>query len=79
MLKTADNLSDLESNDIYTFEKANICDREVITKIFEEDDIDRVVHFDAESYVDQSIINHEIFVETNVIGTATMLNVAKKA
>lgn len=79
MLKTADNLSDLESNDIYTFVKANICDREVITKIFEEDDIDRVVYFDAESYVDQSIVNHEIFVETNVIGTATMLNVAKKA
>ncbi len=59
--------------------KANICDREVITKIFEEDDIDRAVHFDAESHVDQSIVNHEIFVETNVIGTATMLNVAKKA
>ncbi|SEQ68039.1 MULTISPECIES: dTDP-glucose 4,6-dehydratase [Butyrivibrio] len=74
-----ENLSDLESNENYTFIKANICDRDAIYKIFEENDIDRVVHFAAESHVDRSIVNPEIFVETNVLGTATMLNAAKKA
>lgn len=74
-----ENLSDLESNDNYTFIKANICDRDAINKIFEENDIDRVVHFAAESHVDRSIVNPEIFVETNVLGTATMLNAARKA
>ncbi|MCR5657469.1 MAG: dTDP-glucose 4,6-dehydratase [Butyrivibrio sp.] len=74
-----ENLKDIEERDNYTFVKANICDREAITKIFEENDIDRVVHFAAESHVDRSIVNPEIFVETNVLGTATMLNAAKKA
>ena len=74
-----ENLKDIEGRDNYTFVKANICDREAITKIFEENDIDRVVHFAAESHVDRSIVNPEIFVETNVLGTATMLNAAKKA
>ncbi|MCR5342209.1 MAG: dTDP-glucose 4,6-dehydratase [Butyrivibrio sp.] len=74
-----ENLKDVEGRDNYTFVKANICDREAINKIFEENDIDRVVHFAAESHVDRSIVNPEIFVETNVLGTATMLNAAKKA
>ncbi|WP_029323454.1 dTDP-glucose 4,6-dehydratase [Butyrivibrio sp. AE3004] len=74
-----ENLTDVENRDNYTFVKANICDREAINKIFEENDIDRVVHFAAESHVDRSIVNPEIFVETNVLGTATMLNAAKKA
>uniref|UniRef100_UPI00047DE2B8 dTDP-glucose 4,6-dehydratase n=1 Tax=Butyrivibrio sp. WCD3002 TaxID=1280676 RepID=UPI00047DE2B8 len=69
----------VEDRDNYTFVKANICDRDAINKIFEENDIDRVVHFAAESHVDRSIVNPEIFVETNVLGTATMLNAAKKA
>lgn len=74
-----ENLRDVEDRDNYTFVKANICDRDAINKIFEENDIDRVVHFAAESHVDRSIVNPEIFVETNVLGTATMLNAAKKA
>ena len=74
-----ENLKDLEGRNNYTFVKANICDRDAIGKIFEENDIDRVVHFAAESHVDRSIVNPEIFVETNVLGTATMLNAAKKA
>ena len=74
-----ENLKDVEGRDNYTFVKANICDRDAINKIFEENDIDRVVHFAAESHVDRSIVNPEIFVETNVLGTATMLNAAKKA
>ncbi len=74
-----ENLKDVEGRDNYTFIRADICDRDAINKIFEENDIDRVVHFAAESHVDRSIVNPEVFVQTNVLGTATMLNAAKKA
>ena len=74
-----ENLKDIEERDNYTFIKADIRDREAIEKIFAENDIDRVVHFAAESHVDRSIVNPEIFVETNVLGTLVMLNAAKKA
>ena len=74
-----ENLKDIEGRDNYTFIRADICDRDAINKIFEENDIDRVVHFAAESHVDRSIVNPEVFVQTNVLGTATMLNAAKKA
>ena len=74
-----ENLKDVENQENYTFIRADIRDREAIEKIFEENDIDRVVHFAAESHVDRSIRNPEIFVETNVLGTLVMLNAAKKA
>ncbi len=74
-----ENLRDIENRDNYTFVKADIRDKEAIEKIFVENDIDRVVHFAAESHVDRSIKNPEVFVETNVLGTAVMLNCAKKA
>ena len=74
-----ENLKDVEELDHYTFIKADICDRDAIDRIFSENDIDRVVHFAAESHVDRSIVHPEIFVQTNVLGTATMLNAAKNA
>ena len=74
-----ENLKDIENRDNYTFVKADICDKEAISKIFAENDIDRVVHFAAESHVDRSIKNPEVFVRTNVLGTAVMLNCAKAA
>ena len=74
-----ENLKDIEKLPNYTFVKADITDKEAITKIFEENDIDRVVHFAAESHVDRSIKNPEVFVNTNVLGTAVMLNCAKAA
>lgn len=74
-----ENLKDVEELDNYTFVKADICDRDAIDRIFSENDIDRVVHFAAESHVDRSIVHPEIFVQTNVLGTATMLNAAKNA
>ena len=52
-----ENLKEVEDRDNYTFVKANICDKEAIEKIFNENDIDRVVHFAAESHVDQSLIH----------------------
>ena len=74
-----ENLKDIEDRDNYTFIKADICDTEKINQIFEENDIDRVVHFAAESHVDRSIKNPEVFVKTNVLGTLVMLNAAKAA
>ena len=74
-----ENLKDVENQPNYTFVKANICDSAAITKIFDENDIDRVVHFAAESHVDRSIKNPEVFVKTNVLGTLVMLNAAKAA
>jgi len=74
-----ENLKDIEKRDNYTFIKADICDKDAISKIFDENEIDYVVHFAAESHVDRSIKNPEVFVQTNVLGTAVMLNCAKKA
>ncbi|MFR3424168.1 MAG: dTDP-glucose 4,6-dehydratase [Lachnospiraceae bacterium] len=64
-----ENLRDVENRDNYTFVRADICDSEAINKIFDENDIDRVVHFAAESHVDRSIKNPDVFVKTNVLGT----------
>ena len=74
-----DNLTDVEDKENYTFVHANICNREVIESIFEGNDVDYVVHFAAESHVDRSIENPEVFVQTNVLGTLVMLNAAKRA
>lgn len=74
-----ENLRTIEDRDNYVFIKADICDSEAINKIFENNDIDRVVHFAAESHVDRSIKNPEVFVKTNVLGTLVMLNAAKAA
>ena len=74
-----ENLKDVESHPGYTFVKADICDKDAIAAIFARYDIDRVVHFAAESHVDRSIKNPEVFVQTNVLGTAVMLNCAKAA
>ncbi len=74
-----ENLKDVEKRENYTFIKADICDKEAISAVFAQNDIDRVVHFAAESHVDRSIKDPEIFVRTNVLGTAVMLNCAKAA
>lgn len=74
-----ENLKGVESRENYAFVKADICDKEAIRKIFAENDIDRVVHFAAESHVDRSILHPEVFVQTNVLGTLVMLNCAKEA
>ncbi len=74
-----ENLKDIEDRDNYVFVKADITDKAAIAAIFAENDIDRVVHFAAESHVDRSIKNPEVFVQTNVLGTAVMLNCAKDA
>ena len=74
-----ENLKEFENNENYVFIKEDICNVEAVNKIFQEYDIDRVVHFAAESHVDRSIKNPEIFVQTNVIGTTVLLNAARNA
>ncbi|MCP1108674.1 dTDP-glucose 4,6-dehydratase [Ohessyouella blattaphilus] len=74
-----ENLRAVEKQENYSFVHADICDAEAINKVFEENDIDRVVHFAAESHVDRSIKNPDVFVKTNVLGTLVMLNAAKAA
>lgn len=74
-----ENLKSVEKNENYKFIKANICDAEKIEEIFNENEIDYVVNFAAESHVDRSIKNPSIFVKTNVEGTLNLLNAAKKS
>ena len=73
-----DNLKEVENNPNYKFIKGNICNRELVEHIFKEYDIRGVIHFAAESHVDNSIKNPGVFVETNVNGTFTLLDVAYK-
>ena len=72
-----ENLQEVESHPQYKFIKGNICNRELVEFIFDEYDIRGVIHFAAESHVDNSIKNPGVFVETNVNGTYTLLDVAK--
>ena len=74
-----ENLKSVEDRENYTFIKADITDSAAIAEIFNKNDIDYVVHFAAESHVDRSIKNPEVFVQTNVLGTAVMLNCARAA
>ena len=73
-----ENLKGIENSKNYEFIKADICDKEKMEEIFKSNDIDYVVNFAAESHVDRSIQNPEIFVQSNVIGTLVLLNLAKK-
>ena len=72
-----ENLKECEGNPRYKFIKGDICNRELIEFIFNEYDIQGVIHFAAESHVDNSIKNPSVFIETNVNGTFTLLDVAR--
>ena len=63
---------------IRPFEKADICDFETIQSIFKKYEIDNVIHLAAESHVDRSIRDPFTFAKTNVLGTLTLLQVAKE-
>lgn len=73
-----ENLKLVESKDNYTFIKGDIRNRSLIEDIFIEHDINVVVNFAAESHVDRSIEEPEIFLTTNILGTQCLLDVAKK-
>ncbi len=73
-----ENLKEVESNPNYKFIKGDICNRDLVEFIFTEYDVQGVIHFAAESHVDNSIKNPGVFIETNVNGTFTLLDVAYK-
>ncbi|HIP59384.1 MAG TPA: dTDP-glucose 4,6-dehydratase, partial [Campylobacterales bacterium] len=73
-----ENLKEVENNPRYKFIKGDICNRELVEFIFNEYDIRGVIHFAAESHVDNSIKNPGVFIETNVNGTFTLIDVAQK-
>jgi dTDP-glucose 4,6-dehydratase len=70
------NLKKVTSHN-YKFVKGDICDRSLITSLFKEHDFDAVIHFAAESHVDNSIEKPDEFIQTNVFGTFNLLDVAK--
>ena len=72
------SLSEVENHARYTFVRGDICDNSLIDRLFTSHDIQAVVHFAAESHVDRSITGPEAFVQTNVFGTFTLLESAKK-
>ncbi len=73
------NLKDLPDPSRYTFVQGDICDRNLVDRIFSEHKIDTVVHFAAESHVDRSILDPGVFAQTNVMGTFTLLEAARQA
>ncbi|WP_240486044.1 dTDP-glucose 4,6-dehydratase [Anditalea andensis] len=73
-----DNLEEVNGHERYTFVHGDICDRILVEKIFEEHKIVGVIHFAAESHVDNSIKNPGVFIETNVKGTFTLVDVSYK-
>jgi len=72
-----ENLNEIENNPRYKFFLGDICDRTLIEDLFREFDIRGVIHFAAESHVDNSIKSSEVFIKTNIEGTFTLLDVAK--
>lgn len=73
-----ENLKDVSDHPSYHFVKGDVRDREVIEELFNDFDISAVVNFAAESHVDRSIEEPEVFLTTNIIGTQVLLDVAKQ-
>ena len=73
-----DNLANLPDPLRYTFIEGDICDRELVTSLLAEHQVDTIVHFAAESHVDNSIAGPAIFVQTNLVGTFTLLEAARQ-
>ena len=71
------NLNDIGANDNYVFVKGDICDRHLIEDLFNTHNFDAVIHFAAESHVDNSIEKPDEFIQTNIFGTFNLLDVAK--
>jgi len=72
-----DNLKEVENSKRYKFIKGDICNRELVEHLFAEYNIRGVIHFAAESHVDNSISGPEVFIQTNINGTFTLLDVAR--
>ena len=73
------NLAGLEENPRYRFIRGDILDRDLVRRVMDEEKIDAVVHFAAESHVDRSLEGPEVFVRTNILGTEILLEEARRA
>lgn len=73
-----DNLAEHFDNDNFEFVHGDICDQALVEKLLRDKDLNTVVHFAAESHVDRSIAGPDIFIETNVIGTHSLLKAARQ-
>jgi dTDP-glucose 4,6-dehydratase len=74
-----ENIKDIENAENYAFEKGDIVDLEFVRSLFQKYKFDSVIHLAAESHVDRSITEPLLFIETNIIGTAVLLQVAKES
>jgi len=72
-----ENLAHLSGRDDYIFIEGNICDFELVLSLFKRYDVDTVVHFAAETHVDRSIVDPRTFIDTNVMGTYSLLEAAR--
>ena len=72
------NLNGLEGHSAYRFIRGDICDQVLVERILEEESIDAVINFAAETHVDRSIVSARPFFETNVMGTLSLLEAVKK-
>lgn len=73
-----ETIQDILSKPNFKFIKGNICDKELVEKLFEEEKFDVVVNFAAESHVDRSIENPKLFLESNIIGVQTLMDACRK-
>lgn len=73
-----ENLKPIENRENFKFVKGDIRDIELVDKLFKEENFDIVINFAAESHVDNSIKNPNLFADTNILGTMTLLNASKK-
>jgi dTDP-glucose 4,6-dehydratase len=72
-----ENLADVEHKPNYQFEKIDICDAKMVSRLFATHNFDGVIHLAAESHVDRSISNPLEFINTNILGTVNLLNAAR--
>ncbi|MBD2740595.1 dTDP-glucose 4,6-dehydratase [Coleofasciculus sp. FACHB-1120] len=72
------NLASLEGQENFRFIKGDICDRALLDSLLQEENIDTVAHFAAESHVDRSILGPGAFIQTNIVGTFTLLEAFRK-
>jgi dTDP-glucose 4,6-dehydratase len=73
-----ENLENLRNPERHTFVKGDICDRSFVDELLRKHQIDTIVHFAAESHVDRSILGPDQFIQTNIIGTFTLLEAARQ-
>lgn len=73
-----DSLTDIMNNPNHVFVEGNITDRQLLDQLIQDHDVDGIINFAAESHVDRSILNPEVFVETNIQGTLALLDAARK-